>query len=292
MKLEYIVKDNKYTTLRHVLINELHISSRLLTKLKKNNSIYLNNKNVYLDYPLKYGDNIFIDIDFNETSENIIPIKMNLDIIYENDAYIVVNKPANMPVHPSALHFNDSISNGIQYYFNQNNIKTKIRPVNRLDMNTSGIVIFAKNEYVQEALINQMKSNQFKKEYIAVLDGNLNTLKGTINVPIARKDNSIIERCISPEGKPSITHYELIKNLDNYCIVRFWLETGRTHQIRVHCKHIGHPIVGDTLYGTKSNDITRQALHAHKVSFIHPITHELVKYEAKIPSDILYFYNL
>ncbi len=292
MILEYRVKHNEFDTIRHLLINKWHISHRLLTKLKKFNAIYLNNNNnIYIDYPLKKGDYISINLDFNESSENIVPIKMDLDIIYEDDCYIVINKPANMPVHPSALHFEDSLSNGIQYYFAENNIKTKIHPVNRLDMNTSGIVIFAKNEYVQEILISQMKNNIFRKEYIAVLSGNFLKKSGTINAPIARKKDSIIERCISKEGKTAITHYELIKNFDGYCIVRFWLETGRTHQIRVHCKHIGHPIIGDTLYGTASNNISRQALHAYKVRFVHPLTNKEVEYVAEIPKDILKFYK-
>ena len=131
MILEYKVIDNKYPTLRQVLKNKWHISSRLLIKLKNNNSIFVNRKNVYLDYPLKLGDKILVDMNFQEVSENIVPIEMYLDIIYEDEYYMVLNKPANMPVHPSALHYTDSLSNGLQCYFSKNNIQTKIRPVNR-----------------------------------------------------------------------------------------------------------------------------------------------------------------
>jgi len=287
MILEYKVVNNKYTTLRQILKNKWHISSRLLIKLKNNNSIFVNEANVYIDYPLKLGDKILVDMNFNEISENIVPIKMALDIIYEDDYYLVINKPANMPVHPSASHYTDSLSNGVQYYFAKNNIQTKIRPVNRLDKDTSGIVIFAKNEYIQEALIRQMKTKEFVKEYIAVLEGNLDNTIGTINAPIARKDGSIIERCVSPDGEAAVTHYDLIKNYNNYCTVKFLLETGRTHQIRVHCKHIGHSIIGDTLYGSPSKLISRQALHSCRVSFVHPITHNIVEYISDIPKDML-----
>lgn len=287
MILEYKIENTDYSILRQVLKNKWHISSRLLIKLKNANAIFVNNNNVYMDYPLELGDNVLVKIDFKEISENIVPMPMQLDILYEDEYYLVVNKPANMPVHPSASHYTDSLSNGIQYYFQQNNIQTKIRPVNRLDKDTSGIVIFAKNEYIQEALVRQMKNKEFLKEYIAILEGNLSNNKGTINASISRKENSIIERCISKDGETAITHYELIKNYNNYCIVKFILETGRTHQIRVHCKHIGHSIIGDTLYGNSSPIISRQALHAYKVKFIHPVTQKIVEYLSAIPNDIL-----
>lgn len=147
---------------------------------------------------LRSGDKISFLIDFEEDNSNIFPTKMDLQIIYEDDAFIVINKPSNIPVHPSMLHYENSLSNGLKYYFDSIRLKKKIRPVNRLDKDTSGIVIFAKNEYVQEALIKQMKSKTFKKEYFAICDGSFSSdlYSGTINAPIARKENSIIERCI------------------------------------------------------------------------------------------------
>lgn len=286
MILKYTVINDKYKTLRQVLKNEWNISSRLIIKLKKNKAIFVNNTNVYVDYPLHLGDEIYINIDFQECSENIVPIDVKLDIIYEDEYYIIINKPANMPVHPAGTHYTDSLSNALQHYFYTKNIQTKIRPVNRLDKDTSGIVVFAKNEYIQEALIKQMQTKEFVKEYIAILEGNLSATKGTINAPIGRKENSIIERCISTDGANAITHYELIKNCNNYCVVKFILETGRTHQIRLHCKYIGHPIIGDSLYGNSSKSINRQALHAYKVSFIHPILGTRVVYESEIADDM------
>lgn len=286
MKLEYKIKDNKYTNIKQILKEEFHISDRLIIKLKKNNHIYINNNSVPISEDFKVNDLLTIDLDFTEESENIISTKMNLDILYEDDGLLIINKSSNIPVHPSMMHFENSLSNGVKYYFETNNIKRKIRPVNRLDKNTSGIVIFAKNEYIQECLSKQMQLGLFNKEYIAILEGNLENNSGTINAPISRKENSIIERKVSEKGATSITHYELIKNYNDYCLVKFILETGRTHQIRVHSKYIGHPILGDTLYGNLSNLIGRQALHAYKVEFIHPITSKTIEIISNLPYDI------
>ncbi len=288
--LIYKVFNQQYTNVKQILADHFRISNRLLSKLKKEQRIFLNGISVYVTHPVTINDLVEIDIDFDEESENIIPIKMNLSILYEDEYMIVINKPTNIPVHPSILHYEDSLSNGIAYYFKENNIKRKIRPVNRLDKNTSGIVIFAKNEYIQECLIHQMKQNHFKKEYISILEGHLETITGTINAPIARKENSIIERMISPDGSPSITHFHLIKNFEvknqKLCLVKFELETGRTHQIRVHSKYIGHPILGDSLYGNPSQLISRQALHAYRINFIHPISQHPILLEAELPNDI------
>lgn len=287
MKLEYKIKENnQYYNIKEVLKKEFHISDRLIAKLKNAKQIYLNNKPAYVSERLEVGNSIVVDLDFNEISDNIIPTKINLDILYEDEALLIVNKPCNMPVHPSMEHYTDSLSNGIKYYFESIHLNRKIRPVNRLDKDTTGIVIFAKNQYVQESLIRQMKNNNFKKEYLALVEGKLENASGIINAPIARKKNSIIERQISSNGVTSITHYTLIKKFSNYSLVQFVLETGRTHQIRVHCKYMGHPILGDTLYGNSSELINRQALHAYKINFIHPIINEEMEIVAELPADI------
>lgn len=222
---------------------------------------------------------------------NIASTKMKLDIIYEDNYLLVLNKPAGIPVHPSALHFEDTLSNGVKYYFDVMEIHKKIRIVNRLDKDTSGIVIFAKNEYIQEMLSLQMRDNCFKKEYIGILSGKLDSQEGTISAPIARKRDSIIERCINEAGQASITHYYVIRVFNNMSLVHFILETGRTHQIRVHSQYIGHPIVGDTLYGTSSPIISRQALHSYKVKFVHPITKKKIELTSDIPKDISVIYE-
>lgn len=169
-------------------------------------------------------------------------------------------------------------------------LKKKIRPVNRLDLNTSGVIIFAKCEYIQEALSKQMQDNILKKEYICIVNGLFGDDKksGIINLPIARKKGSIIERCILDSGKPSITYYDVLEENTkrNYSVVKCILETGRTHQIRVHMSAISHPLLGDTLYGTSSDLINRQALHSYMISFIHPITKKEVNFMAKLPKEM------
>ena len=214
---------------------------------------------------------------------------MNLNIIFEDDWLLVVNKPARIAIHPSVLHYSDSLCNGIKFYFDKIGLKKKIRPVNRLDLNTSGLVVFAKCEYIQECLINQMKNNQFKKEYLAVCNGFFDKKSGIINLPIARKENSIIERCISENGQPAITHYEVLKEFDNYSLVKCSLETGRTHQIRVHMSAIGHPLLGDSLYGSISDLINRQALHCFNLQFIHPVYNNDLNFWGDLPNDFKIF---
>lgn len=288
MKLEYIVKENdNFTNLKELLKNCFQISDRLLIKLKHNQKLFINNKIASVNMPLHLGDIVSVYIDFVEDNSNIVPREIPLNIIYEDNALLIVNKTANMPVHPSMEHFEDSLSNGVRFYFDKINLKRKIRPVNRLDKDTSGIVLFAKNEYIQESLIKQMKNRQFVKEYIAICDGKFATQKGTIDAPIARKRNSIIERCILPSGDTSITHFEVLKEYSNYSLVKCILETGRTHQIRVHMQYIGHPLLGDTLYSLPSPLISRQALHAYKCEFIHPVSKKRITVLAEIPKDLL-----
>ena len=261
----------------------------MLLKLKKDNRIFVNSNICSVRNLVYPGDVVSFNLDYEEDSSNIVATKMDLNIIYEDEYYVVIDKPAYIPVHPSILHYENSLSNGIKYYFNEIGLKKKIRPVNRLDKNTSGIVIFAKNEYIQECLVRQMKLKLFTKEYIAICDGIFKNRSGTIDVPIARKENSIIERCVDKNGDIAITHYSVIKNDCNYSIVKVLLETGRTHQIRVHLAYIGHPIVGDTLYGNGSPNINRQSLHALKVSFIHPIFNKKVSYISPVPQDMKNF---
>ena len=291
MKLVYTVQENhKYENVLEVLKCEFMLSDRLIRKLKLSHFILLNDDVVLPSHLLHIGDVIKIKIRFDEDNSNIVPTKMNLEIIYEDDAYIIVNKPSGIPVHPSMDHYTDSLSNGIRYYFDEKGLKRKIRPVNRIDKDTSGIVIFAKNEYIQECLIRQMKSHTFQKEYIAICDGIFEEKKGSISAPIARKEGSIIERCIDSNGDSAITHYEVIDEAVihsiSYSVVKCFLETGRTHQIRVHMKHIGHPLLGDTLYGSSSSLISRQALHAYQVKFMHPLTKKECSYIAPLPEDI------
>jgi 23S rRNA pseudouridine1911/1915/1917 synthase len=250
MKLSYIINSKKYENVKQVLKEEFFISDRLLLRLKTNQKIYKNGAITSVSSLVEKNDLIEVFLDMQEDNSNIVPRQMYLDIIYEDECMLIINKPPFTPIHPSRAHYEDSLSNGVAYYFAKIQLQKKIRPVNRLDKDTSGIVIFAKNEYIQECLIRQMLNHTFKKEYIAIVNGLLNPNSGTINLPIARKANSIIEREVSADGDNAITHYTVLEKntLYNFSIVQVLLETGRTHQIRVHFAHIGHPIIGDTLY--------------------------------------------
>lgn len=296
MNLSYTVQPtDHFDNIKEILKTQFQISDRLLLKLKKEQKILVNGAFCPLWSLVSSKDTITICIDFEEDNSNIVATKMHLDILYEDEAYLIINKPAGIPVHPSMNHYEDSLSNGIKYYFDSIFLHRKIRPVNRLDKNTSGLVIFAKNEYIQECLVRQMKENNFEKEYIAICEGIFREKLGTVNLPIARKEGSIIERCIDEKhGTNSITHYEVLQEIQHidkpYSIVKCKLETGRTHQIRLHMQAIGHPLLGDTLYGSSSPLINRQALHAHQIKFIHPITKQQVCYIAPLPEDIQNLY--
>lgn len=288
MEFNYTVNtQNLYNTVRDVLKNYFLVSSRLLLKLKNNNCVFLNNKKCSINSTISLGDIVSFSLDYEEDNSNIVATNIPLNIVYEDECLSIINKQPNVAIHPSMLHYDNSLSNGVKFYFDSIGLKKKIRPVNRLDRNTSGLVIFAKNEYVQEFLIKQMQNNTFSKEYLAILEGTLDNKYGTINAPIARKKDSIIERCVDENGDTSITHYKVIKEFNNLSLVNFKLETGRTHQIRVHSSYIGHPILGDDLYGNKSSIIYRQALHSYKISFIHPKTREKMCFEIDLPKDMI-----
>lgn len=280
--MEIIYNVRNELNIKEVLRKSLSMSSRLITKIKYNH-LYLNGSHCSVNSTVQHGDIVCVDFNYNEDNSNIVSNpQIKLDILYEDELYIIINKPSNMPIHPSMEHYTDSLSNGVKTYFDSIHLHKKIRPVNRLDKDTSGIVVFAKNEYAQE---------NFKpicKEYIAIING-IFSGNGIIDLPIGRKNGSIIERCIDYEnGDSAITEYEVIKNISEYnlSIVKCTLMTGRTHQIRVHLANKLSPILGDTLYGSTSNLINRQALHSYHLRLIHPINKKVIDIYAPIPEDI------
>ena len=287
MNLEYKVE--KSMSINQILTEKFQISTRLKNKLINNKCILRNGFFEDTRTVVNNGDIITIILDSYEDNSNIVPVQMNLNIVYEDEHLLAINKPAGIAIHPSILHFDDSISNGVKHYFDSIGLHKKIRPVNRIDLNTSGLVLFAKNEYVQECLIKQMSLNLFKKTYLCLINGHINPRSGIIDAPIARKENSIIERCVSTHGQSARTHYIVIKEFETYSLVECKLETGRTHQIRVHMCHIGNALLGDSLYNQNDDSnllINRQALHSHKMEFIHPISKNRIFLEADIPEDI------
>lgn len=293
--ITYVVnKEDENKSFKEILKNNIEISTRLLTKLKENKCITRNNDILFVNEIARNGD--IIEIDFSRLSvtdnENIVSENILIDIIYEDDWILIVNKPPFMAVHPSALHRNNTLANAIKFYYNKTNQKCNIHIVNRLDKDTSGIVIFAKNQYIQECLIKQMQQNIMVKEYLAILEGEIDFEYKHIQENISRKPGSIIEREVNKSGKYASTEIYNIKIIEDktnnkkYSYVRCKLNTGRTHQIRIHTKHIGHPILSDGLYGNSISNIERQALHSYSIRFIHPIKKVIIKFEIDVPKDM------
>lgn len=282
MQLTYIVKNLYYNSYNKILKDELKISNRLFQKLIKSNSIKINDCILNTKNKPNLNDKITIDFSYPEDNSNIVPKDIPFSILYEDDWLLIISKPAGIAIHPSCLHFDDSISNGIKYYFDNINLKKKIRIVNRLDFGTSGITIIAKCEYIQEFLINEMESNIFKKYYLCLVHGLLEKKQGIINLPIARTPGSIIERQVDfDNGKKAITHYKVLKEYENSSLIECLLETGRTHQIRVHFSYLNHPLIGDSLYGKEVDRTKFQKLHCYKQEFIHPISRKKILIEDK-----------
>ncbi|MDF2948098.1 MAG: pseudouridine synthase [Sedimentibacter sp.] len=281
--LNYTIQENG-KTVKGIMSENLNFSRRLSKKLELSDRLYINGRVAKLNKSVSTGD--ILSIEFDEDEDEYDAVDIPIDIVYEDNDLLVVNKPPYIVVHPTKSHQNNTVANGVAFYFKQKNIKRKVRLVNRLDMNTSGIVIIAKHPYAHNELANQMKSNSVDKYYYAIVDGIIKDDKGTINEPIARLNQEDIIRVVHPSGKECITHYTVEKRFNDMTLVKLKLETGRTHQIRVHLKYIGHPIIGDTLYGKESEQITRQALHCYEMKFKQPLTNEELLITCPLPEDM------
>ena len=259
-----------------------------LTQLKKmRESILINGVWSYMRTPLKDGDILTVHIQEPESSPNIPPVKLPLDIVYEDEDIVVVNKPAGMPVHPSLNNYENSLANGLMYYYRKQGKPFIFRCTNRLDRDTSGLTVVAKHMVSSSILSSMGMRHEITREYLAIVRGALNPSEGTIDAPIGRTGSSLIERKIDFEnGEHAVTHYRVVEEQNGHSLVSLILETGRTHQIRVHMKYIGHPLVGDYLYNPDMEYIDRQALHSHRLSFTHPVTGEKMEFTAPLPADM------
>ena len=251
------------------------VSSALLTKLKQTEiGITLNGSFAKAIEQMKTGDILQISIESKGHMPE--PSDTEIDILYEDEDILVVNKPPFMPVHESRNHRGDTLSNAVAAHIKED---TAFRAVFRLDRDTSGAVLIAKHELAASKL-----AGKIRKDYYAVVHGKI-TDSGTINLPIKRLDESIIKRCVAEDGERAVTHYEVVKIKDGTTLLKINLETGRTHQIRVHFSHLGYPLVGDSLYGGEDERINRQALHCRDIYFIHPITNEEMHIFCPFPLD-------
>lgn len=282
--ISYINEDENLT-LKEVLLDKLNFSVRSLSKMKRYKTVKVNNQYIKPSEKINKGD--LIEVKIEEDMADFKSQNLDLPILYDDFDIIMVNKPPFMVVHPTKSHYENTVANGITHHIMKKNEKVKVRFVNRLDMNTSGLVIVAKNPYAQFVLSSDMKEDKVEKMYIAVVKGVVKEDFGTINAPIYRPTDDSVKRIVHEDGQASVTHFEVVKRLKDATVLKLKLETGRTHQIRVHLNHIGHGIIGDELYGYVDESlINRQALHAFSLKFKQPRTREDLEFKAPLPRDM------
>lgn len=285
--LEYIISSDTNPVTVLDFLKQEGFSRHILSSMKNSsgNCIVLNGERGFGRSVLKEGDRLVVTVPEVESGENIIRTEMDLDILYEDEDILVINKPGGMPVHPSMGNYENTLANGIAWYFSQKGEDFVYRCINRLDRDTTGTLILAKNPLSAAVLSVQMKRRQIRRTYLALVDGVLPE-SGVVDAPIARMEGSVITREVNFEtGESAVTHYERLAVGRYYSLAELHLETGRTHQIRVHMKYIGHPLPGDYLYHPDYRRIQRQPLHSFQLEFTHPITKEPMLFTAPVPED-------
>lgn len=285
--LQWSIENADHGKLLRDFLKEQHISRRALTDIKfSGGRISIDGEEVTVRRPVCTGELVKVEFPREVKSESMEAEDIPLNIIYEDDALLVVYKPAGMSTIPSREHPTGSLANGIIGYYERISLFATVHIVTRLDRDTSGLVLIAKHRHIHHLLSHQQKDGRIKRVYEALAEGTFTNKFGTIEKPIGRKRNSIIEREVQEGGQYACTHYEVIQQFPTYAHVKLKLETGRTHQIRVHLSSIGHPLMGDDLYGGSPSKITRQALHCRKLEFFHPILKESLQFEATMPFDM------
>ncbi len=291
MKIEVLENNIR---LDNYLIDKLDSSRSKIQKLIKNNSILVNDKNTKSSYLVKTGDIITIT-DVKEESSNIEPEDIKLDIVYEDEYLLVVNKPSGMVVHPGCGNKNHTLVNALMHHSKLSNLDN-IRPgiVHRIDAYTSGLLMVAKDDKTHRELALELKSNKAKRKYLALVHGVIVEDTATIDAPIGRDTKNRKKMCVtSVNSKDAITHIKVLERYIDTTFIECTLETGRTHQIRVHLSYINHPIVNDSVYGHKKqiNPTFGQMLHAYTLGFIHPVTHEYLEFKAEPPKEFMEILN-
>lgn len=284
-----ITEQHDRVLLRDYLRDALHLSSRLLKKVKMDGKIRVNGSDVTVRYVLRTGDQLELIFPQEEKNETIILEHRPLDIVYEDDDVLIINKEPMMPSIPSHLHRVGTVANRLLAYYQSKGVPYTVHIVTRLDKDTSGLMLIAKHQYSHSLLARQQKEKQLCRTYEAIVHGVIRENAGMIDLPIGREKDSIVKRTITENGQEAITHYERLKQFLEYAHVKVRLETGRTHQIRVHFSAIGHPLVGDDLYGGSKSILQRQALHCSRIQFIHPISNQLIDISSPLPKDMKSF---
>ena len=241
----------------------------------------------YLNERLKAGELLTVHICETEVSDHIVPVKLPIEIVYEDEDILVINKQAGMPTHPSMNNYDNSLANGLAWYFKEQGKPFVFRCTNRLDRDTSGLTVVAKHLLSSCILADMAVKKEMGREYRAIVRGHVTPSEGTIDAPLGRKPGSIIEREVDFVcGERAVTHYRVLEEKNGHSLVALTLETGRTHQIRIHMKYLGFPLIGDYLYNPDMEYITRQALHSFRLAFRHPVTGESMMFEAPLPEDM------
>ena len=293
MNMKVVIKDDEGTRLDKYLSNQFPELSRVyIQKLIQDANVLVNNRQEKASYKVKENDEIFMEeVEISEL--NIEPENIPLDIVYEDNDIIVINKPQGMIVHPAPGVYKGTLVNALLYHCKDlSSINGVKRPgiVHRIDKDTSGLIVVAKNDKAHEALSNQLKDKTMNREYIAIVHGIISENKGKINAPIGRDLKNRIKMAVVKDGKNAVTHFEVLERYKDYTLVYCKLETGRTHQIRVHMDYIGHPLAADPVYGVRNTlPGAGQYLHATKLTLIHPVSNETLTFEAELP---IYFKNM
>ncbi len=268
--------------IKHILKNHFGFSSRLITALKEGDGITLNGKKEFVNKKVSSGDILKITL-YDRASKNITPENIPLEILFEDEDLLIINKPPKMPTHTSVYHTTGTVANAVLYYFKDRPFT--FRAPSRLDRDTSGVLIIAKNAWSGDCISRAIKNGEFEKEYSAVCVGTPKNRKGTVNAPIKREKEGIIKRIIAPDGKSAVTEYEVLCEKGGLSLIKLHPKTGRTHQIRLHLAYIGTPIYADFLYG-RDIDGERIRLHCSSVQFMHPVTKKIMKITAPLPADM------
>lgn len=282
-------------TILQFLKKKLYTDKAIIALKKTPEGILKNGIWAYVNEKISSGDILTINLIEESVSDNIVPEKLNIDIVYEDEDILVINKPYHMPIHPSQNHYTGTLANALAYYFKEQGKEFVFRCVNRLDKDTSGLTIVCKNQLAGGILSDMVSRREIRRTYLAICEDNGTLpLEGTIDAPIARKEGSTIERMVDyAHGERAVTHYKVLKRIltKGVSLIQLQLETGRTHQIRVHMSHITHPLVGDVIYGNLTSNtnalMNRQALHSYSLEFIHPITLQKMSFNQDIPKDML-----
>lgn len=280
-----VTENGAGNTLRNFLVFDCGLSRKKVTEAGHTGNITVNDQQQYLNYIVKAMDIIKVYYHQKDGSQ-IIPEKITLNIVYEDDDILVIDKPPNLVVHPTLGYLTGTLANGITYYWQEKGLQQPVRIINRLDRDTSGLVLIASNEIASHHLNQSFEQGIGSKKYLALVENKIEPPIGTINKPIGRCYGSIILRTITNQGKPAITHYKVIKYFKKASLVEIQLETGRTHQIRVHFASIGHPLIGDSLYGKEYQPIlNRHGLHCCYIKFKHPRTGKIFEFTSSLPED-------